>query len=82
MGPIVSAGIHARPPAPRGESLWRPLTLLALVGLGPPAAIVFGAVDAHAAPVGISIPDRLSEGVSGPHTDPPHSCRCGPRPSP
>lgn len=44
-------GTHARSgPEVIRDSLWRPLSVLALVGLTPPAVIIAGRADAHGAP--------------------------------
>ncbi|MBL1095163.1 hypothetical protein [Streptomyces coffeae] len=58
------SGTHTRPgPALIGDSLWWPLSILALVGLTPPAVILAGRVDAHGAPAppGIDQPDAPVE---------------------
>lgn len=57
------SGTHAKPGSePIRDSLWRPLSLLALIGLTPPAVIVLGPGDARSAPAPTAIeqPDAPS----------------------
>ncbi|MEW1654874.1 hypothetical protein [Streptomyces sp. NPDC093707] len=70
---------------PTAEGLWRPLTLLAMIGLGPPLAIVSSSLDAHAAPAAIERPDTVPDTNAENHraTTPrryiSHADRMGPR---
>ncbi|WP_344583539.1 hypothetical protein [Streptomyces lunalinharesii] len=79
------SGHHARPTKPAGEGLWRPLTFLAVVGLGPPLAIVSSSPHAHAAPAGIERPELTTDttgehhGTSAPPRYVPHTDQTGSR---
>ncbi|UKY47819.1 hypothetical protein [Streptomyces inhibens] len=72
------SGAHASPRQDSiGVAVWRPIMLLATLGVGAPAAVVSGAVDAHSAPSRATVPDTAAQAAAVGHTAPTRPCRCG-----